>query len=93
MISEMVERVARAIDPDSWKSGSILDEIRRGRSIDKARSAIEAMRVPTKAMIEAGEPVVYGCYSLEPGEGLDENPAVPTWEAMIDEALKGDREE
>lgn len=86
MTSEMVERVAGALHAAHAEVGWPADEC---ETCDKlARAAIEAMREPTEAMIRAGEPVVYDCYSLEPGEGLDENPALPTWQAMIDAALQ-----
>ncbi len=80
----MVELVARAMaeaEGDGWNRIW-------PHWMARARVAIGAMREPTEAMIRVGEPVVYDCYSLEPGEGLDENPAVPTWEAMIDAALE-----
>lgn len=93
----MVERVARAIcgeDPD--RVGPVTcDDGRRvapGQPAwtawaDDARKAIAAMREPTNSMEEAGEEAVYSCYSLEPGEGFDENPGPTAWRAMIDAAL------
>jgi hypothetical protein len=79
-MSEMVERVARAI----CAKNATLDwrEYR-----DEAKRAIAAMREPTNAMIEAGveilepsEHAVYGsdCYGSE---------AHGVWRAMIDAAL------
>lgn len=64
-------------------AGGEIQEYWRGH----ARAAIETMREPSDAMVDAGEPVVYNCYSPEPGEGLDINPALPIWIAMIDAAL------
>lgn len=67
-MSEMVERVALAISGGDVPA-SIL-EIHRHR----ARAAIEAMREPTKKMVQ---------------EALcSANFPIGTWEAMIDEALK-----
>lgn len=53
---EMVERVARVLDPDAWADefpsmGTIR---KREATIDKARAAIEAMREPTLDMISQG---------------------------------------
>src|SRR5690242_9769415 len=59
----MVERVARAIDPETWahidrfqtKSGDPDDlPIARSRSLDQARAAIAVLRDPTQEMIVAG---------------------------------------
>lgn len=82
-MSEMVERIAEA----AVKAWTAKPKPLRDWS-DVARAVLVAMREPTEKMVMAGEPVVYDCYSPEPGEGLDENPAVPTWQAMIDAALK-----
>lgn len=86
MSESLVDHVARAI---AKNAGGDYDKMRTRKVFyrKQARAAIAAMRKPTEAMIAAGEPVVYDCYSLEPGEGLDENPAIPTWQAMIDAAL------
>lgn len=74
----MIERVARAIckegshccqnegRPTCWASGYE----------DAARAAIEAMRVPTPAMIEAGR------------WAAEEGGAETIWSAMIDAALR-----
>lgn len=54
---EMIERVARAIDPLAWVTDG-LGNLVFSRSLDraeamcKARAAIEAMREPTEAMIQ-----------------------------------------
>jgi len=98
--TEMEERVARVIARDinqhqldtGFAAPFDFPEAKGGLERDwmeylsTARAAIRAMREPTLDMIKAGEPVVYDCFSLEPGEGLDENPAIPTWYAMIDTA-------
>lgn len=84
----MIERVARAIcaakgdDPDEpcedW-----MTEFSGWRGYqESARAAIEAMRDPTEAMIEAGAMVDNWCQS----EGQAAQPDV--YRKMIDEALK-----
>jgi len=65
---DMIERVARAIAEQNH--GSTWDEW-----IDEARAAIEAMREPTEAMINAGDRTDH---DVE---------ATMVWRAMIDEAL------
>lgn len=89
-MSEMVKRVARAIalgmgeNPDE-NVGSLLDENKViWQDYEKAaRSAIEALRVPTEAMLKEGAGV---------GDGNDdyaigERAAGDAWQAMIDAAL------
>lgn len=72
-MSEMVERVARAIYahdfmlPVGWEGSQII-----------ARAAIAAMREPLPEMAEAGR------QHINCGNG----DAEPVWEAMIDEALR-----
>lgn len=55
-MSEMIERVARALDPDMWQamdSGSHMPTS-KALSLSHARAAIEAMRTPAEAMVHAG---------------------------------------
>ena len=83
-MSEMVERVARAIAAghDAYLP---VEKIAPGYLAD-ARAAIEAMREPTKAMESAGDELDdWGCPS-DPGSG--NACALAHWHAMIDEALK-----
>lgn len=69
-LSEMVERVARAIHGVSDES----DGVAYGALVrEMARAAIEALREPTKSMIEAG---------------TNKRAANEMWNAMINEALK-----
>lgn len=86
-MSEMVERVARAIDPVAFIKLEASEKLKwekrvniyRNRVEDArklARAAIEAMREPTSRMMNC-EPSPYS-----PGEMID------FWHAMIDEALK-----
>lgn len=83
-MSEMVERVARAIDPGAW---AFIDgcgprawsaeygypDDARVASLNRARAAIEAMREPTFLMC------------IEPGDG--ENHCRRIWQSMIQAAL------
>jgi len=80
-MSEMVERVARALRAlpvrDYAQVGGELDELRLREA---ARAAIEAMREPTEGMVKAGENTV--CIHGDPQCG-----AAYAWAAMIDAAL------
>ncbi len=72
-MSEMIDRVACAL------SDALADfpEMGEGRFPRLARTAIQAMREPTEAMMEAPPPIA------------GENPGVrEIWQDMIDEALK-----
>ena len=80
MMSEMIERVAEAIQNRrremlAAKGGPILIE-----PIELARAAIEAMREPTEAMKERGFQ-----YTADPCWPDDVGRA---WRHMIDEALR-----
>lgn len=80
-----VEEVARAIvkvegwHPDDWRHFEV-----------QARAAIEALRVPTKAMAEAGAKLM-GAGAWEDMHDADRNDfrkdASDQWSAMIDAAL------
>lgn len=89
-MSEMIERVAQAIDPlpwtdlarDHWRKGGVEEGKEAARA--KARAAIEAMREPTEAMVKAGT------IGWDPMDGSGVRPVFdPTkpYEAMIDAAL------
>jgi hypothetical protein len=83
-MSEMIERVARAIDAvlgDEHESlsremgcGSHAKEMRTTATLEAARAAIEAMREPTEAMKAVTSENTWH--------------AVQDWYAMIEEALK-----
>lgn len=85
-MGEMIERVARAIDPVLWKNldraiseGWPTDIVAMARfattdSCLRARAAIEAMREPTVAMLDVAV--------ASPAD------AIPRWRGMIDAALK-----
>jgi hypothetical protein len=75
-MSEMVERVARAIEPEAWDPDGfdrLPRPMKRARSLQRARAAIRAMRAPTTEMRMAAQP-----YPKRES----------AWRAMIDEALK-----
>lgn len=90
-MSEMVERVARAIAQvreqngaapyDGWDAIHGEHAARRLREhlFEDARAAIAAMREPTKAMVEAG---LRDDYSL-----IEADCTEMQWERMIDTAL------
>lgn len=74
-MSEMIERVANAI----WLTMDAVDKQDLETPLKYARAAIEAMREPTYAMERAAyEGKGHGDYLQ----------AIPTWQTMIDEALK-----
>lgn len=89
--SEMVERVARALEPLSWAAlgsgDTLVHKTRRTSSLRKARAAIEAMREPTRNMKRYGSftevTPVEGAYTQEIGEFA----AAEAYTAMIDAAL------
>lgn len=38
---------------------------------------------PTEMMCQAGHTAIYDCFSLEPGEGFDDDPSSPCYRAML----------
>lgn len=80
-MTTMVERVAKAIMPEAFIFG---EEARAKQPIafERARAAIEAMRDPTEAMIDAG--------ADGSGEGST-RVALGAWADMIEEALKDEK--
>lgn len=79
-MSEMVERVARAIcDSGAMDSDRTYPEIIEDARV-AAKAAIAAMHEPTDAMVNAPpRPTLANC---------DEHHYAVAWQAMIDEALK-----
>jgi hypothetical protein len=75
-MSEMIERVARALCKADGVDRCIYPDCGCPHEY-RARAAIEALREPTPAMIEAG---------IQCGDGYGSQPG--TWQAMIDQALK-----
>jgi hypothetical protein len=89
-MSEMVERVARILEPQAWAALGLCDTIayqnRRTSSLRKARAAIQAMRKPTPDMYVAA-------YAANGGKWTDdefEPPPNVCWPAMTDAALTPD---
>jgi hypothetical protein len=82
----MIERVALAISA-SVPNDTFAKDVGMSELSAMARAAIAAMREPTEAMISAGDQRLSDCWSLEHGEGFDEDPPMPVWQAMIDAAL------
>lgn len=91
-MNEMVERVARELEPLAWRALGLCDTLayasRRTSSLRKARRALKALREPTQAMIELGS-----CQTHAPGVNpraarpLAHIMARDCWRAMIDAAL------
>lgn len=85
-MSDMVEKVARAVcialghEPEEWAYSERVRE--RCRRI--ARAAMQAMREPTKAMLQAGR-------LNDSEDGASGNPE-SIWQAMVNAALKGEAE-
>lgn len=81
-----LEEVARAI---CRKAGHVNDKHWR-HYVDAARSAIEAMREPSAAMVAATEEVVVGYDDFACCDGtlyMHHDDAKSAWQAMIDAAL------
>lgn len=93
---DMVERVARAIDPQAFdgrypttyppqniiaRDRFLAGERRQKKARKQARAVLAALREPTEAMIAAAD-------NLNPGSGLPYEPGSPAqvWRAMIDAA-------
>jgi len=88
-MSEMIERVARAIAADNVRGNSNWQDW-----LVEARAAIEAMREPTEKMWDAGAADLYGVsrekaieYAKEDKFESDGRKADEIWRAMIDAAL------
>lgn len=92
--SEMMERVARAMDKstEDWAAGLRgCSDVNFGKGrytkadcfyLVMARAAIEAMRDPTQFMLdEAGDTITVGCCNMQLKDARD------TWLCMIDAAL------
>jgi len=76
-MSEMVERVARAIANNLGPLGDLRYYMSDEEAMSAARAAIEAMREPTDAMWDAG-PVINDPNDYGPQD---------VWDAMINAAL------
>ena len=81
-MSEMVERVAKAICNATREFDWDTDTEMRGEFLIEAQAAISAMREPTDAMKAVGFEVVMGAY------GSWATFSTTNYQTMIDEALK-----
>ena len=99
-MSEMIERVARAIRPEAFEPitegartagmTEFLEKCReRGveQALKRARAAIEAMREPTEAMVASGESAA----SFGIGKPKDDDAIPRVWRWMIDAALSNSK--
>lgn len=89
MPETMVERVAKAIEAKVHDAASDGD-ICTGK--DLARIALQALREPSKEMIEPGYSAMHDAvdyYNYDSGSGYTIEPSAPSdiWRAMIDAAL------
>lgn len=80
-MSEMVERVADALERWAFESGG--GGVERAKSLSLARAAIAAMREPTAEMVQAGRHVSHGDDGWVGAEA-----AAEVWRDMVDAALK-----
>jgi hypothetical protein len=84
-MSEMIERVARAINDARYDYKSDASWVPLLDDLTVARAAIEAMREPTKAMIRE----TYGLHEFDNDDmGVSKKDAAKNWKMMIDAALK-----
>lgn len=97
-MAEMVERVARAITlaagvPKTWSEEEVARHVAQYAEHDMrvARAAIEAMRVPTEEMQDAGGQAGEWTDRLSSDDDKADQErahfALNVWQAMIDEAL------
>jgi hypothetical protein len=90
-MNEMIERVARAIckshglhpDADAFKHGALRHYPIWQTYEEDARAAVEALRVPTQAMLEAGQEAL-----PDPVNYNGPVDCIEPWDAMINEILK-----
>jgi hypothetical protein len=88
-MSEMVERVARALFVDRYPDERWPPEARQADDYrGHARAAIEAMRAPTDAMCLAGWQAGTGVFGKDSQNPNIYRRSANSWEAMIDAALK-----
>lgn len=81
-MSEMIERVARAMRDADYRHGVLWEEYK-----PLARAAIKAMREPTEAMVEAGINALCDCEAPVPISGRREV-VTAIYRAKIDAALE-----
>lgn len=89
-MSEMIERVARAIYGDSFPEWKDIDAAPRTKAIfvDMALAAIDAMRDPTEDMIIVGDENILETLNDHTFALSFKTPSFKCWQGMIDAALK-----
>ena len=84
-MSDLVERGAKAVG-DALEAAFDPLDFRTDMNAVVFRGAVgfllAEMATITKAMRDAGDAAVSDCYSLEPGEGFDDDPAPAAYDAM-----------
>ena len=90
-MSEMVERVAKAIRDHNMRQGGVepasdMTPFEAQHYTAEARAAIAAMREPTEAMVLAGDDAQTDIQGPDEGIQVAMCSSVP-WQAMIDAAL------
>ncbi|RWF44281.1 MAG: hypothetical protein EOS65_02580 [Mesorhizobium sp.] len=95
-MTEMLERVAKAILDEGKNFGALAHRPTGDYSIERrlARAVIEAMREPTKEMVDVGYTEINNnidSWNYDSGSGYAVDDIAPsaTWRAMIDAALGG----
>jgi len=88
----MIETVAKAIEAKPIMCGTYT--LSGEDAVNIARAAIEAMKAPTKEMIEAGyiamdEGVDFYSYDSDSGYYIEATGGADVWKAMISKALEG----
>lgn len=83
-MTEMVERVARYLDPTAFAFGYQAAE-RRPAVLEQARELIQLMREPTDAMVLAG--AQYHDDNWRPTHAREDTNAEAIWQDMLDAAL------
>jgi hypothetical protein len=90
-MSEMIERMARAIcnSVEADDFDTLPDGIVRAAYMQQARAAIEAMRCPTRGMLDAAYMATKIVGDTPPGVLSPRNKMRTRWDSMIDAALDG----
>jgi hypothetical protein len=91
MADNMVERVARILEPQAWAALGTGDTLayrnRRTSSLRKARAVLTALREPSNTTMTAGAQKLHGFIH---GKTDPKSGAWQVWQAMINAALKGE---
>ena len=99
-MNDVVERMAKAIDPDGWSEEPDPDspykeynrllaqtnDIQRKQARQKARAVLKVLHEPTKEMVETGHAQSHRMAEYEPVHSLSDLHII--FQAMVDELLK-----